>query len=602
MIGLKSREDHEELWKLIQQRRAKMELARLAPPLVRLWDGDFNLRGECVGWRDIDYEFIENDTGVATIQLSLDHYLAKWVMNFRGRAKRNVVITIDKQGSRWSGFMDHFTIKKEKGGDRYLEIVFKHDYEQAKHILCWANPFLRPELQFPKLWTIFGPAKWCLLMTLFVNILRLETSLWTLPDNPLDLSEWFPFSLNTAVWRNIVKPFPLLGDNSNITIVFARFKSWHEVAKKTLEDAQLTVVCRRYLAGEDPHPFQDLQGEFNISLPVIGNIFEQLFSVIPVRHGCLVWDIVDNSGWGTETVFGGSLLTGLIRAVVNIASDGYTEGVDVFTGDPTFPGEYYNPFFLGTSPQAPWVVFEEGPLTGIESSEFTYYEATDTSFVTGGHSMPGVNEAISAGVNAAGDFLTSIINSFMAAGGAFGTAIDFPPLGGIMDAIAKIIYEDVFLAFMEVPTLRAAGLSLPIAGLENIVTGLGDFHYYEAWADGADRAFTLSAMMAVRAKIWATRAHTAHKIKVADAAPYLVGEKGYGHFWLGNRVGTSVMEYPIPHTIFVERVSKIRYGWGRDGSRGWQLEIGYREPEDPALKALEWIRTINSGLGTLGVL
>ncbi|MCA2331642.1 phage tail protein [Mycobacterium avium] len=591
--------EHERLWQDVLKRREALERMRLAPPLVQLYDGDYKLRGQCVGWRDVDYEFIENDTGTCTLQLGLNHYLAKWVMNFRGRAKRNVHITIDKQGSRWSGFMDHYTVKKEKGGDRYLEIVFKHDYEQAKHILCWANPFLRPELQFPKLWVIFGPAKWCCLMTLFVNILRLETSLWTLPDNPLDPMEWFPLSLNISNWRNMVKPFGLLTDNSNVTIIFSRFQTWHDTIKKTLDDAQLTVTCRRYLPSQgDPHPFRDipeLLGVIDIS---------KLATLIPLREGCLIWDIVDNSGWGTETVFGGSLLTGLVRAVVNIASDGYTEGVDVFTGDPTFPGQYGNPLFLGTSPMAPWVVFEEGPLTGIETSEFTYYEATDTSFLTGGHSMPGVNESISAGVNAAGDFLTSIINSLLAQGGSaiFGGAIDLPPLGGIMDAFAKILYEDTFLAFMEVPSLRAAGLSLPIAGLENIVTGLGDFHLYEGWADGADRAFTLSAMMAIRAKIWATRAHTSHTITVADAAPYLIGEVGYGHFWLGNRVGTTVLEYPIPDTVFVGRVSKLRYGWGKDGSRGWQITIGYREPQDPALKALDFIRMINQAGGTMGIL
>ena len=158
------------------------------------------------------------------------------------------------------------------------------------------------------------------------------------------------------------------------------------MAKKVLADAQLTVVPRRYFDG-DPHPFADLQGELNI------DFVEMLFSFIPIRHGCVIWDIVDNSGWGTETAFGGSWLTGLIRAVVTIASDGTTEGVDVFTGDPTFPGEYYTPNFLGTSPQAPHVIFEEGFYTGIESSEFEYFEATDTSFLTGGQSMPGVNEA-----------------------------------------------------------------------------------------------------------------------------------------------------------------------------------------------------------------
>ncbi len=593
--GLSTLEEHEAVWNIIQARRALAEANRLKPPQIRFWDGDMTLRGEVAGWRAHDFEFVENDTGSASIQLSLDHYLAKWVMNHKGRAKRNVIVTFDKQGARWSGIMDTYSVVREKGGDAYLDIVFKHDYEQAKHILCWANPFLRPEVQFPKLWVIFGPAKWCLLMTLFVNLFRLETSLWTLPDNPLDINEWIPFSFNPGVWRNLVKPFPLIGDNSNLTIVFSRFKTWHDTAKKTLEDAQLTVVCRRYLDG-DPHPFSDLAGELDV------DFVEDLFSLIPIRHGCLIWDIVDNSGWGTETAFGGSWLTGFIRAVVNIASDGTTEGVDVFTGDPTFPGEYYTPNFLGTSPQAPHVVFEEGPFTGIESSKFQYFEATDTSFVTGGHSMPGVNEGISAAVNMAGDFVTSLINSALAAGGAFGTAIDLPPLGGVMDAVAKIFYEDVFLAFMETATLRAAGLSLPIPGLEDIITGLGDFHYFEGWADGADRAFTLSALMAIRAKIWATRAHSSHSIKVADAAPYIFGEKGYGHYGIGSRVGTSVLGYPTPDTIFVERLSRAKYAWDKDGPKGWELVIGYREPQDPALKALDWIREINSGLGSLGVL
>ena len=521
-------------------------------------------------------------------------------MNFRGRAKRNVHLTIDRQGARWSGCMSYYRVVREKGGDVYLEIVFLHDYEQVKHIRVWANPFLRPEVQFPKLWIIFGPAKWCLLMTLFVNILRLETSLWTLPDNPLDPSEWFPLSLDISKWRNMVKPFPLLGDNSNLTIVFSRFKSWHDVAQKVLEDAELTVVPRRYLNG-DPHPFSDLRGELGIDL------VEDLFSLIPIRHGCLIWDIEDKSGWGEGTAFGGSLLTGLIRAVVTIASDGYTEGVEVFTGDPTYPGEYYSPWFLGTSPSHPWVVYEDGPYTGVTESEFRYDEATDTSFVTGGQSMPGVNEAFSAGVNMAGDFITSLINSQIGAAqsnpSAFGNipAIDLPPLGGIMDALAKILYENTFLAFMEVPTLRAIGAKLPIAGLEDTITGLGDFHYYEGWAE-ADRAFTLGAMMAVRAKMLDTKAKTTHKFKVADAAPYIIGEKGYGHFWLGDRIGKTVLGYPIPDTVFVERVKRLHYAWDEDGPKGWDVEMGQRKPEDAGLKAMEWVKDINQGLGQLGIL
>ena len=37
---------------------------------------------------------------------------------------------------------------------------------------------------------------------------------------------------------------------------------------------------------------------------------------------------------------------------------------------------------MGTNPRAPLVVYVDGPLTGITDSEFQYFEATDTSFIT----------------------------------------------------------------------------------------------------------------------------------------------------------------------------------------------------------------------------
>jgi hypothetical protein len=594
-MSLTTLEHHKRVWDYAANRKAGREKNRLAPPLVRLWDGDYTLRGVCAGWRSIEFEFIENDVGVASLQLSLDHYMAKWIMDHKGRLKRNVHITIDKQGARWSGRMDSYKVVRTKEGDVYMDITFRHDYEELKHILCWANPFLRPEFQFPKLWMVFGPAKFCLLLTLFCNILRLETSLWTLPDNPMDISEWMGPSFWPGNWRQIVKPFPLLGDNSNLTVVFSRFKPFYDVAKTVLEDAQLSMTCRRYIAGEDDHPFGDLLGELDNS------VIEDLYTLVPLRNGCLVWDIVDRSGWGGEQAFGGSLLTGLIRAVVNIASDGLTEGIDVFTGDPTFPGQYYIPGLLGTNPHAPWVVFEEGPYTGIESSEFNYYEATDTSVVMGGKSAPGVNEGISTGIQMGGDFLTSLINSTLAPAGTVGGAIDLPPLGGVMDAVAQILYEDVIAAFMEFPSLRASSLALPISGFEDGQSSLGDFHYYEGWADGADRAFTISALAAARSKFWETRARTAHTIKVSDASPYYLGDNGQGDFWLGDRVATSVLGSPTPHQLFVERVNKISYKWDKDGPSGWQLEVGIREPKDPALKLFEKVRDINGAISQLGV-
>ncbi|QDF18426.1 minor tail protein [Mycobacterium Phage Rachaly] len=590
MSGLTSLRQAEDLWQKIQLRRCKREQERLKPADVELRDGDFRLRGVVAGERLLEWEFIENDVGNCTLQLSLSHYLAKWVMNHRGRAKRNVIINIEKQGARWTGMMDHYRVIKTDSGDAYLEVVFLHDFAQTQHIRVWCNPFLRPELQFPKVWIIFGPAKWCLLVTLFVNLLRLETSLWTLPDDPTDINEWMGPSFNPANWRNIVKPFPFLLDNSPITMVFSRFGRFYDVAKQMLEDHQLTLTCRRYIKDRDPHPFDDLKGIWGL------DPLEDLLQKIPLRDGCVVWDIEDNSGWGTQTAFGGSWLTGFLRAVVTLAGDGQVEGVDVFTGDYTYPGEYYSPYFLGTSPTAPHVVFEEGPLTGIKSSEFSYYEATDTSFLAGGQSAPGINEGISTAINVGGDFLTSLINQ------ALGGIIDLPPLGGTLDAILKPLYTDVFGAFMEVPTLRASGITLPISGLEDVITDLGDFHYYENMAEGSMKAFTLSAFAAVASEIYKTRARTAHTLKVSDAAPYIFAPKPFGHCWIGDRVGTSVLGYPIEHQLFVERIKKIKYSQGTDGPKPLEIEIGYREPKSPALSILEEVRRINGGLGQAGIL
>ncbi|AWN05795.1 minor tail protein [Mycobacterium phage Blinn1] len=590
MSGLFTESDAEALWDKINKRRWDREQARLKPAEVELRDGDFRLRGLVAGERLLEWEFIENETGTATLQLSLSHYLAKWVMNHRGRAKRNVIVVIEKQGARWSGMMDHYRVVKTDSGDQFLEIVFLHDFEQTKHIRVWCNPFLRPELQFPKIWIIFGPAKWCLLVTLFVNLLRLETSLWTLPDDPTDINEWMGPSFNPANWRNIVKPFPFLADNSPITMVFSRFGKFYDVAKQILDDHQLTLTCRRYIKERDPHPFDDLKGIWGLD-PI-----EDLLQLIPLRDGCVVWDIEDNSGWGSQTAFGGSWLTGFIRAIAVLGSDGQVEGVDVFTGDYTYPGEYYNPLFLGTSPTAPWVVFEEGPLTGIKSSEFSYYEATDTSFLAGGMSAPGINEAIATGINVGGDFLTSLINQ------ALGGLVDLPPLGGTLNSILEPIYKDTVGAFMEIPTLRAASISLPIAGLEDVKTGLGDFHYYENMVDSAMKAFTLSAFAAVAAEIHKTRARTAHTLKVSDAAPYIFAPKPYGHCWIGDRVGTSVLGYPVEDQLFVERIKKIKFSQGTDGPKPLEIEIGYREPNNPALHILDEVRRFNGAMGQAGLL
>ena len=534
---------------VIEDQRKRWKQARIARPMVRIWDGDWNLFGFVSGELKAGFRLVENETGQAYIRLSVRHYIAKWIADHRGRDKKNVHVTFDKQGVRWGGRLENYKLVKEKGGVVYLEATFKHDYEEVKHVRCWSSPFLPAEIQFPKVWMCFGPAKWALSVTLLVNIMRLESSIWMLPDDPMDRSQWFDFDQSN--WSIVVKPFEFAGDSSVFTTVFSRFRSWHELAQRALEDAQLSVRCTRYLEG-DPPPWPGAN----------------------LRHGCLVIEIVDKSGWNTETGFFGSLLTGLQRAFTQVGSDGMTEGVNLVP-NPNYPPQYYEPGYKGTLPKAPWVVFMEGPHTGIKSSEFTWYPATDVQVVVGGHSAPMVNEMIGAAIIAIGGFIGSL----------FGQS----QIGSAVEAVLRPLYTDVLLAFQTWKDVDRA-------------QDLGWSHYHEKWGDGADKAYTIAALIALRAGMWSTRERTVHTLEIADAAPYYFGGPGQGDMELGDRIATTVLGAPDPHWLYVERIMAAEYSWDPSGPSGWVLEIGQREPEDPVLRAMQIIQEINGGLQQLGVL
>jgi hypothetical protein len=133
--------DHDNLNRYVAEQRAWREKARLADPLVRLWDGDYVYRGTVSGDRKLEFEFILNDVGSATIELPLDHHLAKWVMQYKGRAKRNVHVTIDQQGARWSGLMQWYRVVKDKYGDMFLEVVLRTTTSQPSTSSCGPTHF-----------------------------------------------------------------------------------------------------------------------------------------------------------------------------------------------------------------------------------------------------------------------------------------------------------------------------------------------------------------------------------------------------------------------------------------------------------------------------
>ncbi|MFG1790360.1 phage tail protein [Nocardia sp. NPDC049149] len=540
--------DFEAQYAAIIRRLEANRIKRLRPPLVRLWDGNWVLRGQVSHTYTGSFQEVDSETGVGKIEMPEDYYLSKWIIDHDARTTKNIHVTVDKDGVRWSGRMDSYEIEKNATGQTIVRVFFKHDYEELKHIICWSNPFLFAELQFPRLWLMFGPAKWALKLTLLVNIMRLESSIWMLPDDPLDPKQWFNFDQST--WSMVVKPLKIEDDRSPFAVVHARFKDFHSVAKSILADAQLTPTFRRYLEGDEP-PWPGAR----------------------LKHGCLVIDIEDKSGWTSGTSFGGDLFLGLQHAITNIGSDGKTESVQNIS-DPAFPDEYYQPGWKGTLPSAPGIIYRETKRNGIVSSGFVGRPATDVQVVTGGHSMPGVNELISAAIQMAGDLIAMMIG--------------VPPVGGAVDALLKPLYTDTVLAWMAWKSPARA-------------QQLGWSHYKEGLASSSSKAYTLSALITLRAKLWATREQFSHQVQVADGAPWLIGQRGKGHFYVGDRIGTTVKGAP-KGKIYVERVSEATLSWSRDRSPSWAITVGHREERDPVVKALEKVQELFGIAHDLGVM
>lgn len=520
---------------------------RLIPPLIRIWDGDWNLRGICKQEIGAEFQFLDNETGTGMLEMPADYFLSEWLAAADERPTSNVHVTMDKDGARWGGRMSELQVIDDERGRR-VRVLFKHDYEELKHILAWSNPFLPEGLQFPRLWVLFHRARSGLKTTLHVNLRRIHKSGSWVAGNPLTVSAMNAVS-GISNWSQVVKP-DLTPDNSVGAIVTSRFKNMHEVSRKIVADAQLSWEPRRYLNG-DPPPWPGAN----------------------LRHGTLVWDLIDKSGWNTGTSFGGNIFTGLVRQFTSIGTNGLDESLET-VADPNVPAAYQEPGVKGTDPAMPGVIYRESEHTGIQSSMYSLKPATDRQIVAGGHSMPGVNELISSAIQMAGD-LTAMIPGV-------------PPLGGVADAVLKPLYTDVIAAFGK---------------WENITRAqrMGWSHYHERWQEGADRAYTLAWLLAMRTGRWETREQHSVTLEVADGAPWKIGQNGFGHYFLGDRIGVSLEAPLAPGRIIVERVSELVISWSRDTTPTWRIQIGQRKHEDPVLKAFEQMQDFLGIIQELGV-
>ncbi|AKK04601.1 hypothetical protein CMUST_01260 [Corynebacterium mustelae] len=535
----------QEIWEQGQRQRDERKRQRLTPGLIRIWDGDWNYRATITDAIESSFQWKLNDTGHGIVTLPIDNPTGKWIMDYRNRQKKNIHITMDKDGARWSGRLKTAKITKTPAGQRYYELEVLHDYEELKHVYIWPNPFLPDVLQFPRAYVLMGPTIWVLKTALMMNLWRLTGTAWKFPDDPMEARQWIK-AFQPQQWSMLVKPDKVFGDDTSPwTVISARMKTFHELAAPKLADAHLMVTCTRYLEG-DPDPWEGHK----------------------CRHGALIFDIVDKSGWWTPTgtATSGNIFHGLVRTIQEVV--GKVDTTHAITAAPGEVAEYTKPNFLSTVVGAPYVVYREGKITGIESSSFSWAPATTVQAICGGHSAYGVNEAISAAVQFAGN--------------ALGTMVLLPTAGTIADTLLQPIYADTIAAWNTWKSQQRA-------------RELGWSHYYETFSEGADKAYTFSSITALRKAFWDTREKVSHRLVIADGAPWFVGENGKGHFFLGDRIGATIVGLPEDQ-IVVEQVSELKYVTSRD-SRGWEIICGDKESQESPLE--NTIRRVRNAMGAI---
>lgn len=108
--------------------------------------------------------------------------------------------------------------------------------------------------------------------------------------------------------------------------------------------------------------------------------------------------------------------------------------------------------------------------------------------------------------------------------------------------------------------------------------------------------------MVLRAGFWATKTVISCKVSVIDGSPWMVGDRGLGHFFLEDRVGIALKNDPRKR-IHMDRCRRLDLKWSPDNPYAdWIITIGDdRALQDPAQRAWGKIESIVAALRELGV-
>lgn len=123
----------------------------------------------------------------------------------------------------------------------------------------------------------------------------------------------------------------------------------------------------------------------------------------------------------------------------------------------------------------------------------------------------------------------------------------------------------------------------------------------ENFAAGGDQAYTLSSLLAMRKGFVDTREEVSHEVQIADGSPYLIGDRGGGHFFLGDRIGVE-MPGSRDGRVDVAQVTELDLAWSAEQPHEWAATIGAFPRRDPVEWAIGQVHELSAGLQEVGLL
>lgn len=420
--------------------------------------GLMELEGFCNDYLEAEFEFPENETAPAHIEVK---WTSKWAYWFKRCDQENIFIHAFINGRKWTGRVDRCR-KKKVGKKKTVIAELVSDYVWFEAMMAWGAPHMPLQIQAPRRDIEIAPACTMVATYTFKACFRLQANLYRFPigfwNNPID--NWW----KVEQWSQpcVMLPVDPLFDTSGWSTLVAQMTPLDQLFQDLLREEHLLLTAEAFVPGRDeqPHPG------------------------ITLTKPCIVFKVVDKH---KKTGSKGTILDGLFNTIIDTIEPFVKGVVGIFSSDSV---KYSVEKYFGQDLDDPWVVFREGDDTDIEESEVVIDSPQAMTGIVGGHSPDWLNKGI-----------TLLVNS------AIQGALSAVGIGFLGELISGEL-DDILFAYQSA-TNRA------------LREQFGIFALPEAFDNTGTTAFTFDGAQALQALMWAIRPKRSFTCTLNDGKPFI---------------------------------------------------------------------------------